>query len=211
MAYADRSVMQIVPTQKPIVVDGVLEEWEGVVPTVLKNKNAWAVVRVTSDGRCVYIGCEYAPSASRVHVFMDMRDPSLRGSDRYTRGAFNIEFASLPPDYDEDRIALIAKMNTFVADSDVHDLDRRVIWKEQSVSLVEPDGIKAASATHRGTRTMEIAIPWQTVARDGPPAEGERIGFNLMRNRPRETVEYMQWSRTYTHALRPELFGRLRF
>ena len=58
---------------------------------------------------------------------------------------------------------------------------------------------------------MEIAIPWRTVELEGPPAEGEQIGFNIMRNRPREVAEYMQWSRTYTHALRPELFGRLRF
>ena len=58
---------------------------------------------------------------------------------------------------------------------------------------------------------MEMAIPWATVEREGPPGEAERIGFNLMRNRPRERAEYMQWARTYTHALRPELFGRLRF
>ena len=62
-----------------------------------------------------------------------------------------------------------------------------------------------------GYWTVEIAIDWKSIGLAGAPASDQRIGFNLMRNRPRETAEHLQWCPTNMQARRPHLFGQLAF
>jgi len=56
---------------------------------------------------------------------------------------------------------------------------------------------------------VEAAFPFDILGR--APAEGEIWGLNVLRVNPSEPGGYVQWAPTFGDALRPELFGTIRF
>lgn len=68
----------------------------------------------------------------------------------------------------------------------------------------------AAAMTDKGW-AIELAIPWQDIGLDGPPASNSPIGLNLVRNRPQANAEITQWAPTKGSNWRPQLYGTLTF
>lgn len=60
-----------------------------------------------------------------------------------------------------------------------------------------------------GAWVVEAAFPFAILG--SPPAAGAVWGFNLIRTNPSEPGQYVQWAPTLGDALRPELFGEIRF